>query len=59
MNYRVKSFSIPILDLSRKIGKVVINKDRKQRVRLNGQTSEWRNVTTGVSQVPFWDHCYF
>ena len=24
--------------------------DRKQRVFLNGQTSEWRNVTAGVPQ---------
>ena len=24
--------------------------DRKQRVLLNGQTSEWRNVTAGVPQ---------
>ena len=24
--------------------------DRKQRLLLNGQTSEWRNVTAGVSQ---------
>ena len=30
--------------------------DRKQRVLLNGQIFEWRNVTAGV---PFWDHCYF
>ena len=33
--------------------------DRKQRVLLNGQTSEWRNVTAGFLKVPFWDPCYF
>ena len=29
--------------------------DRKQRVLLNGQTSEWQNVTAGIAQ----GHCNF
>ena len=32
--------------------------DRKQRALLHGQTSEWRNVTSGVPQDSIWDHCY-
>ena len=32
---------------------------RRQRVVLNGQSSDWAQVEAGVPQGLFWAHCYF
>ena len=48
--YKLKACGVQDELLSLEVQRWTFNKERKQRVALNGQTSEWREIISGVPQ---------